>query len=347
MKSSVRATAVASIMCLGLAACEDGQGFPGFGNSNANTDDTGETVSSSQTPQSVLKDVERPDIFDVTDLALWDGRPSLGGVWVAHPDISTPERVIITNTKSGKSIPGALFRRERNNPGPVIQVSSEAAAALGMLAGAPTELKILAVRQEEVIIEPEPQTVVDGTEISDEELAAAGIVDDDDPEAASDVEEQPKRGNFFQRLFGRKPAEEAGVAAAAGTIAAGTVDDASAPDVETTTLDPVTSGAAAAIARAEATDKPVPRPTRPSNTAPSGVKNPFIQVGLFGVEANANQAAASLRQSGIIPTVKEDRANGELAWRVLVGPVTTADDQAAMLGQVKNLGYTDAFLAPN
>ena len=33
---------------------------------------------------------------------------------------------------------GALFKRERMNPGPVFQVSAEAAEAVGMLAGAPT-----------------------------------------------------------------------------------------------------------------------------------------------------------------------------------------------------------------
>jgi hypothetical protein len=31
------------------------------------------------------RDVEAPEVFDVTDAGLWDGRPSLGGVWVAHP----------------------------------------------------------------------------------------------------------------------------------------------------------------------------------------------------------------------------------------------------------------------
>ena len=35
-----------------------------------------------------IRDVERPDIFSVTENALWDGRPSLGGVWVAHPDVT-------------------------------------------------------------------------------------------------------------------------------------------------------------------------------------------------------------------------------------------------------------------
>ena len=35
-----------------------------------------------------------------------------------------------------------------------------------------------------------------------------------------------------------------------------------------------------------------------------------------------------------------------MQWRVVIGPVTTADDQAALLAQVKRLGYNDAFLTP-
>lgn len=83
------------------------------------------------------RDVEAPDVFDVTEAGLWDGRPSLGGIWVAHPDAKQPERVLIKNAANNKSVTGALFRRERNLPGPALQVSSSAAEQLGMLAGSP------------------------------------------------------------------------------------------------------------------------------------------------------------------------------------------------------------------
>ena len=348
MLNAARTYALFALLVVTLSACEDGEGFS-FG---TKSEDSAETESTApRTAQTVLKDVERPDIFNVTDLGLWDGRPSLGGVWVAHPDVKTPERALLTNAKSGKSVPGALFRRERNNPGPVIQVSSEAAAALGMLAGQPAELKVLVVRQEEVTIEPEPLPIADEDTISEGELAAAGIVDDAEAggETTTAAAKKPKRDNFFTRLFRKKPAATATVAAAG---AADTSSDASAPEVETTSLDPVTTGAAAAIDRADAADKPQPRPSRTATAPapeptpkPSGLKNPYIQVGLFTVEANANAAAANLRQSGIVPTVREGQSNGNLSWRVLIGPVSTADDQAALLAQVKNLGYSDAFLA--
>lgn len=109
-----------------------------------------EVTRAAQSTRLVERDVEAPEVFQVTDAGLWDGRPSLGGVWIAHPDVGEPERVVIRNSTNGKFVIGALFRRERETPGPVLQVSSDAAAALGMLAGAPVELNVTALRREEV-----------------------------------------------------------------------------------------------------------------------------------------------------------------------------------------------------
>ncbi|MBP1806367.1 hypothetical protein [Rubellimicrobium aerolatum] len=92
-------------------------------------------------------DIPAPEAFHATEPGLWDGRPSLGGLWVAHPDAAQPERVRILNLDTGQSVTGALFRRERDLPGPALQVSSGAAAALGMLAGAPATLDVLALRR--------------------------------------------------------------------------------------------------------------------------------------------------------------------------------------------------------
>lgn len=131
----------------GLAGCQDDAGFSlGTG---AGATESGPAAA----VQLVERDVEAPDAFQVTETGLWDGRPSLGGVWVAHPDVNDPERVIIRNQDNGKFVIGALFRRERDNPGPALQVSSDAANALGMLAGAPAKLQVTALRREEA---PEP-----------------------------------------------------------------------------------------------------------------------------------------------------------------------------------------------
>lgn len=107
----------------------------------------------------VERDVEAPEVFDISEAALWDGRPSLGGIWVAHPDVKDPERVIIRNKKNGKFVIGALFRRERENAGPRLQLSSDAADALGILAGQPTNVSVTALRRETVADAPEAAAI--------------------------------------------------------------------------------------------------------------------------------------------------------------------------------------------
>jgi cell division septation protein DedD len=130
-----------------LASCEEGKKFNLF-KPAAKSGETAAPASSST--RLVERDVESPDVFQVTDDGLWDGRPSLGGAWIAHPTVADPERAIIRNTTNGKFVIGALFRRERENPGPKLQVSSDAAEALGMLAGQPANLNVTALRREEV-----------------------------------------------------------------------------------------------------------------------------------------------------------------------------------------------------
>ena len=137
---------------IALTGCENG-GNPFAKKDKAAGDAV--VVQQSTSVRLVDRDVEAPHVFQVTDQALWDGRPSLGGVWVASPDASDPERVILRNPGNGKFVIGALFRRERENPGPKLQISSDAAAALGMLAGQPVALNVTALRREEVT-EPGP-----------------------------------------------------------------------------------------------------------------------------------------------------------------------------------------------
>jgi cell division septation protein DedD len=115
-------------------------------------------VTPSRSVKLVDRDVEAPDDFQTTDKALWDGRPSLGGVWVAATNVKDPMRVIMRNPANGKFVIGALFRREADNPGPKLQISSDAADALGLVAGEPATIAVTALRREEV-----PATTPDAT----------------------------------------------------------------------------------------------------------------------------------------------------------------------------------------
>lgn len=100
-----------------------------------------------QNKYPVERDVEAPDVFRTSEAGFWDGRPSLGGVWVAHPETDIPERVIIRNESNNKFVIGALFRRDTASPGPRLVLSSEAAEALGMSAGVPANLMVVALRK--------------------------------------------------------------------------------------------------------------------------------------------------------------------------------------------------------
>lgn len=209
----------ASILRLGLipaaafllTACEEGA----FGLSGAKPDQA--APDNSAAIEFEERDVEAPEVFEVTDKALWDGRPSLGGVWVAHPDSKQPERVMIVNLSNGKFVVGALFRRETDLPGPTLQMSSDAAAALGILAGAPTEVRVTALRRETVQVsvpeEPVEATPTDGPE--DVETTALAAIDAADDTAAAAAEAAPAAET---KAPAAKPAQK--TPAAAGSLSA-------------------------------------------------------------------------------------------------------------------------------
>ncbi|MBV0912424.1 SPOR domain-containing protein [Anianabacter salinae] len=284
-----------------LAGCSDGATFPFSGSK-----DTGTRAASSPTSVTLVdRDVEAPDVFQKTTGGLWDGRPSLGGVWVAHPDVGEPERVIIRNEANGKFVIGALFRKERATPGPDFQVSSDAAAAIGMLAGSPTELNVTALRREEVPVGGE--------------VAASGALP-----AAPAVEtaslDAPDTGTGINDAESRALAAEA-------LAAAGSPAPRPAPAVAT--------GAAPAPTLAAAT------------RAPSSLSKPFIQIGLFSIEDNATRTGGNLRAKGMTANVIPDSSNGKKYWRVTVGPAASESERAALLGNVKAMGFEDAYFVSN
>jgi cell division septation protein DedD len=164
-----------------LAGCEGQTPF-------AFLDRPGETATAQGIPTEGGEtiDVEAPEIFGVTDTGLWDGRPSLGGVWVAFPDVPEPERVIIRNTANGSSVIGALFRRERDNPGPRFQISSDAAEALNILAGEPTQINVVALTRDVAPAPaPDAETVDPTTAIAAAAIAEAELDEDTTDTAAA------------------------------------------------------------------------------------------------------------------------------------------------------------------
>jgi cell division septation protein DedD len=269
---------------LALSGCVAGTGPDAAGDEPA-------TPGAAFSPVSVERDVEAPQVFNLTGQGLWDGRPSLGGVWVAHSSVTDPERVIIRNPKNGKSVVGALFRRERDMPGPGLQVSSDAAEALGMLAGQPAELGVVALRREE---KPVPADAEIGAEDTATDVATTDAATTDAATtAAAPGDAGPATetataaataaagttaaagGEAVPETVGAEAAAAAPAAAVAAeaaprkktgglfgflrkkpaavdTTAAPIAPGAGAGAIDQTTLDPVTASAAAAIDRAEA-----------------------------------------------------------------------------------------------
>ncbi|WP_425085044.1 SPOR domain-containing protein [Ruegeria profundi] len=390
-----------------------------------------------QSSDDTQRDVEAPDVFQLTEAGLWDGRPSLGGIWVAHPDVTQPERVIIKNASNNKSVTGALFRRERNLPGPALQVSSAAAEQLGILAGAPTKINVVALRRETVEAPPEPEVAEAETapEASTETAAASDVAEVNASEATSETEKPAKR-KWWQKkapaaaatagVVGaaavaanaaedgaeaavatdvaevdasdatsetEKPAKrkwwqkkDPATAATAGSVGAAAVASDAAVDgaeaaveataeisaastapaltdapvvapeekpakrkwwqkkdpnaITETTLDPI-EGAAAAIDAAE------PTPVAATAATTSSLSKPFVQVGTFGVQSNADSAAAKIRRNGMSAEVRELKTEDNTVWRVLVGPAATRAERKAIQNDVKDLGFGDAFTVAN
>lgn len=259
-----------------LSGC-DTSTLTGFLKSSDKTEKAAQS-SPSGTNARTARDVEAPDVFKMAENGLWDGRPSLGGVWVAHPDVKDPERVIIRNQSNGKSVIGALFRRERDVPGPRFQVSSDAAVELGMLAGAPAGLSVTALRK---------------TSAADDAITSTA-----------------------KQTSGR-------------------------PEKQAVAQDPIAAATAAldqteaASAKSAAAPKSTPRMSR--------LSKPYVQLGIFSVEINAQNTAEAVRQAGLSAVIKPGHSNGKGFWRVLAGPAANRSDRAALLKKIKALGFADAY----
>ncbi len=337
-----------------LSACEN---FPKPFTQNDNSAEGPITTEAAKSVRLVDRDVEAPEIFQTTGSALWDGRPSLGGVWVASPDAVNPERVILRNEANGKFVIGALFRRERDNPGPKLQISSDAAEALGLLAGQPGKLNVTALRREDSQSEVAPADPVSETQTLTEPadvelatdpsapktaaldpLAAAGAALDRadgtesaepalEPTASDDLDPTPRPGET--KRAARKRARAAAKAAAAAELAGPSIEDGLAQDGALAA--PVAALDVAPLPEAQTEPAIEPKPSAGSNR---------IQIGFFSVEANAQKAVDTLKAGGVAADIRKDESNGKTYWSVVA---TGSADRKALLAKVKALGFVDAY----
>ena len=202
----------------------------------------------------------------------WDGRPTLGGIWVAHPRARSPERVIIRNQTTGAFAVGTMFRKEPGLPGAEFQVSSGAAKELGLAANQPQNINVTALRSQNAPVQP-PQPV-----------APLPITPTQPPAP--------------------QPAEN--------------------PVVQPTTPQII-------------------QPTAPVAPPVSSLSKPYLQIGLFSIQANAMNTAKMLSASNVPMRVLPESLGGKRFWRVLAGPAQTENQRSAFLARIMSLGFGDAF----
>jgi cell division protein FtsN len=213
-----------------------------------------------------------------------------------------------------------------------------------MLAGAPVQLNVTALIREtvdeepEIVVEDATAELPETSEISETSLdpieGAAAAIDASEPiptvideEATAiptviETEEEPAKKKGFKWPWA-KPEPE--VVAPVGDVAAAT----------------------AVAAASTAPDVAAPEPAAAPKPRKSQLDKPYIQIGIFSVEENANRTASQMRNAGIIPTVFEQSANGKPFWRVVVGPSYTSSERSALLEKAKEIGFSDAYYVTN
>lgn len=370
IRNSMRILLGSTMVVVLLAGCQNTQGGAGTSAKPA--------VGTERITRPGNKDVEAPDVFSANEKALWDGRPSLGGVWVASPDASGPERVLITNTANGKTTTGALFKRERENPGPRLQLSSDAAEALGILAGQPATIAVVALRREEIVVQEASPAVsedpaAEGAEKPAEGEAkgkpAATVAPADaaaigaaavaavgkeaagdaagaalaDPAATVAPPVKQRKGLFGGLFGGGKPKTPKGAEVKPAEPKAG------AEGAPLSAIDPAavakTPAKAAPVATTKLDEKPATKAEANANatpTAPVAASGSVrIMIGAFSVESNAQAAAAQLQKAGLVPAISASKKGDKTIFTVTASGAGTG---AEILAKVKSLGYSDAYV---
>ena len=191
---------------------------------------------------------EKPEILDISASVIWDGEQTLGGNWISHPNVDSPERVLIKNISNGKSIVGAIFQQTKKMETENAVISSDAARALGISKNNQTKVQIIAVR------------VAEGTS--------------------------------------------------------------------------QTSKIASSV-------------TANNAVIETKLSKPFIQVGIFGVQNNANKTKERMVRLNLPVNVFDFQIKGKPYWRVVAGPANTSDSRKNMLKLIRSAGFKDAYFVSN
>jgi cell division protein FtsN len=75
----------------------------------------------------------------------------------------------------------------------------------------------------------------------------------------------------------------------------------------------------------------------------SALDRPFVQIGIFSVEANATGARNQMQAAGLNAEIRRGQANEREFWRVVVGPASDQAGRGQILERVRAMGFADAY----
>ncbi|MEM7746236.1 MAG: SPOR domain-containing protein [Pseudomonadota bacterium] len=296
-----------------------------------------------------------PDVFEGTGRAVWDGRRTLQGIWVAHPEATTARRVRIINVENRRAVDGALFKRDAADGGSSILISSEAAQLLGIVPNVGTDLRIVAVTPvDRQTIEPNLATPAAGaspiTRVAAPPSEEAARPSTSEPPPAPDAEGTPEEPAQTTTVALKQPSPDddqpATTVEAAPAEPERPAEPRPNPDRVTPANDPVFTweNAPAAADEPEIETSSTPVTPLPATTEPErpALKRPFVQAGTFGVATNASKLIDRLAAMQIPALTRSESVGGRTLTRVLAGPFDslTARDDAQR--KIRGLGLTDA-----
>lgn len=298
--------------------------------------------------------VESPELFSESAMALWDGKPTLKGLWVAHPDAPMALRVRMTNPRTGTQIDGALLP---GTPmaGRELLISAEAADALGLRPQVPGEIRLVAVERQ-VARAPEPDRYADALPVGEAAEPEPAMVEGEPVPMAGDLQDLPIA---LQPAAAPAPA----VVEAAPAPAAPVPEQPAPPAVvaeaartEQTASPPAPAPVEPPAAVADVPYRPGSPPEAPA--APSIVTDAgpeaadvtaaiadgksYIQAGLFAEREQAADLVRALMRLGIPARNLTTTEGGASVSRVVAGPFATRQARAQALSQIRGLGARDA-----
>ena len=77
------------------------------------------------------------------------------------------------------------------------------------------------------------------------------------------------------------------------------------------------------------------------------LSKPFIQVGIFSIQNNANKTKDQMLQLKLPVNIFDFQIKRKPYWRVVAGPADTLDSRKNMLNLIKSAGFKDAYFVSN